>query len=112
MILYGAMSLADSCVLLASVMVTESVGLVALLVGFLTGGCLWARNLQQSIRRSCHGIRVSFRRSEESTTMPSRGLCCCRRTSASLERERKANRGKGVKVVQIQRVRRAGESCH
>ena len=118
MILYGAMSVADSCVLVASVIITESVGLVALVVGSLTGGCLWARNLQQSIRRSCHGIRVSFRRSEESsttttaTTTPSRGLCCCRRTKLSLERERKANREKGVKVVQIQQVRRAGESCH
>lgn len=114
MSLYCAMALADSIVLVASVLCTECIGVVGLLVGFLTGGCLWAKHLQQSIRKTCHGIRIAFRRDGDarSTTLPSRSLCCCRRTTASLERERKANRERGVRVVNVQRVRRPGESCH
>lgn len=121
MTLYNAMVLAESILLLASVLFTECIGMVGLLVGFLTGGCLWATHLQQSIRRTCHGIRITFRHngsdsrssSSSSPTLPThRSLFCCRKTKTSLERERKANREKGVRVVNVQRVRRPGESCH
>ena len=60
-LLYGIFSVCDSIVLLASVLVTEVVGFMALVVGFITGGVLWSRYFHQHIRKSCHGLRVVFR---------------------------------------------------
>jgi len=60
-LLYEVFSFCDSIILLASVMVAEIVALVALVVGFITGGVMWARYLHQQIRRLCHGLRIVFR---------------------------------------------------
>lgn len=71
-VLYSVWSFCDSIVLVVSVVVAEIVALAAFLVGFCTGGALWARRLQQQIRRICHGIRVFFRKTN---TRPSRHFC-------------------------------------
>lgn len=113
MILYGAFSLADSIVLVTSVVATEWIGGFAFGIGFLTGGCLWAKTLQQHIRRLCHCIRVGFRRNDDqnqASSMPRRSLCCC--GSSARERKHKADRERGINVVRVQRVRSPGESCH
>ena len=113
MIFYGAFHFADSILLLVSVFATECVGMAALLVGFLTGGCLWAKYLHQHIRKMCHGIRAIVRQ-KLSAAEPTRGLCCGRTAREyEHERQRKANRDRGVTVVNTS-IRREGrgESFH
>jgi hypothetical protein len=125
MVVYSALSFADSMILLASVLVTECLCLVAYFVGMVTGGCLWAEYLQQQIRKVCHGIRIVFRKSSNNdnnnsdspnsnnnSNNPPRGLCFGRMAK---ERERKRNAKahlNGVRVVTVQRKRRSCESCH
>jgi len=107
MIVYGALAFGDSVVLVVSVFATECVGLVALVVGFFTGGCLWAKYLRQQIRKVGHGIRITFRKN--SCKPPRRFFFC--KTAEEIERSTKPHL-QGVKVVRVARVRRAGESCH
>jgi hypothetical protein len=112
MLVYGALSFADSMILVASVFATECLCLAALFVGFVTGGCLWAKYLQQHIRKLCHGIRIVFRKSDSNNNNPPRGLCCGR-TAEERERKRDAKAHlKGVRVITVQRVRRPCESYH
>jgi len=103
--IYGVLSFCDSVILVFSVFGTEMVGLMAVFVGFLSGGCLWAKFLHQQIRRVCHGIRVVFRK-KTSCRNPPRIFFCDR----SAEEEKPHL--KGVKVIRVERVRRPGESCH
>lgn len=104
--IHGVFSMCDSMVLVMSVFGTELVGLVALFVGFLSGGCLWSKYLHQQIRRSCHGIRVVFRKKTTCGRKPSRRFFCDR----TVEEEKPHL--KGVKVIRVEQVRRPGESCH
>jgi hypothetical protein len=62
LLLYCILSFCDSIILITSVLVTELVALIAYFVGFCTGGAIWAHYLHQQIRRSCHGIRIIFRK--------------------------------------------------
>lgn len=71
-VLYCVFSVCDSILLMVSVIVTEIVALAAFLVGFCTGGALWARYLHQQIRRMCHGIRILFRKTSGTQTRPPR----------------------------------------
>lgn len=103
---HGVLSFCDSMVLLVSVFGTESVGVVSLLVGFLTGGSLWAKHLHQQIRRVCHGIRVVFRKNTSCGRDPPRRFFCDR-----TDEEVKPHL-KGVKIVRVERVRNPGESYH
>lgn len=57
-----------------SVFVTEVVALTAFLVGFCTGGVLWAHSLHQQIRRLGHGIRILFRKNA-ANQKPPRHFC-------------------------------------
>lgn len=122
MVVYSALSFADSMLLLASVLVTECLCLIAYFVGMVTGGCLWAKYLQQQIRKFCHGIRIVFRKSSSnsnsdspnsnsnSTNNPPRGLCFGRMAE---ERKRNAKAHlNGVRVVTVKRKKRSCESCH
>jgi hypothetical protein len=61
MILYSALTLCDSIVLLVSVLVTELVAGTGFLMGALTGGIIWGLYWHQQIRRTCHGVRIVFR---------------------------------------------------
>jgi len=105
---HGILSLCDSMVLVGSVVVTEFVGLVALGVGFLTGGCVWAWYLHQQIRRLCHGIRIVFRHTSATHNNPPRRLFCDR----TVERRDAKPHREGVTVIRVERVRCPGESCH
>lgn len=62
MIFYYSFALCDSIVLLSSVVLSESLAVMALLVGALTGGILWGQYWHQQVRRMCHGVRIVFRR--------------------------------------------------
>jgi hypothetical protein len=112
-----AFSLGDSVLLLGSVLATECLGLAALVLGFATGGCLWAAFLHQNLRKTCHGLRVAFRRnnnnnslpSHRSARVPSRNACG---GTACLTRTRSNPNLRGVTVIDVRRVRRPGESCH
>jgi len=73
-LLYCVLSFCDSVVLLMSVLVTEMVALTAFLVGFCTGGVLWAHSLHQQIRRLGHGIRILFRKNA-ANQKPPRHFC-------------------------------------
>jgi len=118
MIVFCAFSFADSMLLLASVLVTECLALAALVVGFLTGGCLWANHLQQHIRKLCHGIRVVFRKktsSPDPTAQPPRGILCCGQAPdehGGNDRRKQNPNLEGVRVINVQRVRLPTESCH
>jgi len=104
-IFFCAFSLADSFALLASICVAECLGVFAIMVGFLTGGCLWAKTLHQIIRRGCHGIRVVFRKHCSSQGVP-RGFKC-----HAKEMDVKPHM-RGVTVVNVRRVRNPSESIH
>ena len=103
--IYGVLSFCDSMILVINVFGTEMVAAVAVFVGFLSGGCLWAKFLHQQIRRVCHGIRVVFRKNTSCRNHPRRFFC-----GPSVEEEKPHL--KGVKVVRVVRVRCPGESCH
>jgi hypothetical protein len=62
MIFYFAFALCDSVLLFTSVLLTELVACVGYVTSLLTGGVLMARYWHQQIRRSCHGVRVMFRK--------------------------------------------------
>lgn len=106
MLVHFVLSFCDTMILLVSVITTECLGLVAFLIGFLTGGCLWARYLQQQIRRLCHGIRIIFRKKTPSNK-PRRRFFFDRNNNDNAKPHMK-----GVKVVRVTRVRRPGESYH
>jgi hypothetical protein len=72
---YIVCAFCDSIALMISVIVTEVVGIVAYLVGFCTGGPLWARNLHQQTRRMCHGIRIMFRKNGVTANPPRKFFC-------------------------------------
>lgn len=103
---HGVLSFGDSMVLVMSIFGTELVGLVAIFVGFLSGGCLWAEYLHQQIRRLSHGIRVVFRKKTTCDKPPRRFFC-----NRTAEEDSKSHL-KGVKVIRVERVRRPGESYH
>jgi len=103
---HGVFSLCDSMILVMSILGTELVGLAGLVVGFITGGCLWSKHLHQQIRRICHGIRVVFRKKTTCGHNPPRRFFCDRTA------EEEKPHLKGVKVVRVERVRRPCESCH
>lgn len=105
MTIYGVLSFCDSVVLVVNVFGTEMVAFMAVLVGFLSGGCLWAKFLHQQIRRVCHGIRVVFRKKTSHRDPPRRFFCY-----PSAEEEKPHLRG--VRVVRVERVRCPGESWH
>jgi len=107
MLVHFVLSFCDTLILLVSVMVTECLGLVAFLIGFVTGGCLWARVLPQQIRRLCHGIRIVFRKKTSHSNKPARRFFFDRNSYDNAKPHMK-----GVKVVQVNRVRRPGESFH
>jgi len=67
MLVHRILCACDSIVLVVSVLVTEVVAMVACLVGFCTGGALWAGQVHQHIRKICHGIRVVVRRQTTTT---------------------------------------------
>lgn len=75
MIFYFAFALADSIVLLASVLVTECVACAGWLLSVLLGGIMAANTWHQYIRRICHLIRWGFR---GSCAKPPRhfAMCC------------------------------------
>lgn len=72
---YYVCAFCDSIALVTSVIVTEVVAIVAYLMGFCTGGALWARNLHQQTRRMSHGIRIMFRKNGVAANPP-RNFCC------------------------------------
>lgn len=71
MLVHKVMRFVDSILLVVSVVVTEVLGFVACLVGFCTGGAGWASYLQQEIRRTCHGVRILFRKTSASSSTKS-----------------------------------------
>ena len=122
MLLYWGFWFADYMVLLSSVLVTECLGMVALILGFVTGGCLWATQLHQHLRRVGHGIRVKFRKpnkptkrkrrkkrrtSTSRTIMPPRGPSCF-----APQRDYKSRRQEAMRVITVERERNASESLH
>lgn len=125
MILYWGFWLADYMVLLSSVLVTECLGMAALVMGFFTGGCLWARQLHQYLRRVGHYVRVQFRKqkqpqqeqtrrhkrrkkSSSRTTMPTRGL-----SWFAQRRDYRSRREEAMRVITVERERiDASESLH
>jgi len=68
LLLYYLFSFVDSILLLVSILVTEVLAIVALILGFFTGGIIWSHYLHQHIRRLCHGVRIVFRQNS---------CCCC-----------------------------------
>jgi hypothetical protein len=87
MLLYSCLALADSLVLLTSVMVVELMATVGYVVQLLTGGILMAKFWHQYIRRSCHGFRVMFRQC--SSTNPSRHFVfsCCTPNQQTMDQQ-------------------------
>eukprot|EP00536_Pseudo-nitzschia_multiseries_P014049 jgi/Psemu1/310549/fgenesh1_kg.651_\ len=75
-VIYNTLYFCDSIVLVVSVMVSELVAMAACMVGFCTGGALWAGRLHQQIRRVCHGIRVAFRKTTATDQLPPRQFFC------------------------------------
>lgn len=71
LLLYSIFSFLDSLFLLVSVFVTELLAIIASILGFIYGGVMWSQYLHQHIRRSCHGVRIVFRRKKKN---PSRQL--------------------------------------
>jgi hypothetical protein len=72
MILYFCFALADSIVLLSSVLVTEILDSVGWILGCLFGGIWMANRRHQYVRRVCHHIRWAFRHPH---LHPPRTLC-------------------------------------
>lgn len=125
MILYWGFWLADYMVLLSSVLVTECLGMAALAIGFFTGGCLWARQLHQYLRRVGHCVRVQFRKPKQPqeeqtrhckrrkrcssrTTMPTRGL-----SWFAQRNNYRPKRQEAMRVITVERERNdANESLH
>mmetsp|Transcript_16523 Transcript_16523/g.40250 ORF Transcript_16523/g.40250 Transcript_16523/m.40250 type:complete len:327 (+) Transcript_16523:169-1149(+) len=71
MLVYSCLVFADSLVLLTSVILVEAMAIVGYTVQLVTGGILMASFWHQYTRRSCHGIRIMFRKCSTSSE-PSR----------------------------------------
>ena len=121
MILYCGFWSADYMVLLSSVLVTECLGMAALCIGFLTGGCLWARQLHQYLRRVAHCVRVTFRKQKPQpqsrrnrrrkastrSTVPPRGL-----SWFAQRQDYRTRRQEAMQVITVERERNPSESLH
>jgi hypothetical protein len=86
MIFYFGFALCDSILLIISVLTTEILACIGYITSFCTGGVLMSMFWHQHTRRSCHGIRVTFR--NKLSCNPPRHLALCQsRNNETMEQQ-------------------------
>lgn len=100
MIFYYAFALCDSILLITSVLLTETLACVGYIISFCTGGILISMFWHQQIRRSCHGIRVWFRK-VLSCNAPRHFVLCLSRKDRTMDQQNLVAESVSVEVVHL-----------